>query len=109
MVATEQRNGTQPASAGGITKDLEMVDKLEALYRRLEKAKHIVMEDGVRQLPDNTFQVRGQETPSRVYDVAGTCNCPDAKKNADTLNGICKHRLATYLWARTQEARDLSW
>ena len=109
MVATEQRNGTAAPETAPAPREYDIIDKLEAMYRRLDKAKQILMDNGVREMPDSSFQVRSQETPSRQYEVRGNCDCPDAKKMADTLTGICKHRLATYLYTKAKKARELPW
>jgi hypothetical protein len=68
---------------------------------RIEKAVDIVLSSGVTLHSHGHAVVQSQSRPHTSYSVNGTCGCPDM---ADAPGQWCKHRIATALLKRTQEA-----
>ena len=93
------------------------IEKIEAKFDRLQKAREIVAKQGVHVMlgvdehtagefggrPRTCFAV-DSSTGSGKYFVNGSCSCPDARERADLHDGDCKHRLAVLLWL-TADAR----
>ena len=95
-----------------------VIEKIEALSQRLERAKAIVADDKVKRVlgVDDHFTVESS-TGTGTYLINGTCSCPDAKQRDDLTKGLCKHKLATLLYLEVnpkphdtdQGKRDLGW
>lgn len=84
----------------------DIIDKIQAMTQRLDRAKELVMSGKVIQASENEFVVRSQAGKGEYQVNAAGCNCPDAQK-AELTKGICKHRLATLLWLRhSQQTSD---
>ena len=88
-----------------------IIERIEAQFERLQKAREIVAKQGVHVLlgvdEDTTGDFGGRpktchavdsSSGSGQYFVNGSCGCPDAKERADLHEGWCKHRLAVQLW-----------
>ncbi len=77
-----------------------IVDKIEALNERLERARILVQEDNVSPVlgMDEHYLVESS-AGNGSYLVNGTCSCWDAKdeRRRELTKGVCKHRLATVL------------
>lgn len=75
------------------------LDRIEALAKRLEKARQMVMAGMVEQLTDTEFAVDSERDPHKFYLVNGKCTCEDYKWNGEEL-GFCKHILAVELYKK---------
>ncbi len=81
-----------------------VIQKIEALHCRLEKAREIVAEDKVKPvlgMPDH-WTVEASAGAGH-YLVNSNCSCPDAANRSELTKGLCKHKLATLLFQETQE------
>ena len=81
-----------------------VIQKIEALHCRLEKAREIVAEGKVRPVlgMDEHFTVESS-TGEGHYLVNATCSCPDATNRTELTKGLCKHRLAVLVYLEAQE------
>ena len=81
-----------------------VVDKIEALSERLQRARQLIESEAVSQLLglEDHFTVQSSAEDGS-YLVNGTCSCPDAKYRSKLTNGVCKHKLAVILY---QESRS---
>lgn len=88
-----------------------IVDKIEALHERLERARIIVADGKVSPVlgMDEHFTI-ASSTGDGSYLVNAACTCPDANdpRRKDLIRGICKHRLAAilYMEATTNEGSE---
>ena len=76
-----------------------VIEKIEALSQRLERAREIVADNKVKRVlgVEDHFTIESS-TGSGTYLINGTCSCPDAKQRDDLTKGLCKHKLATLLY-----------
>ena len=83
-----------------------VIQKIEALHCRLERARVIVAQDKVKPVlgMDDHYTVESSAETGH-YLVNSTCSCPDATNRTELTKGLCKHRLATLLY---QEIRGES-
>ena len=82
-----------------------VIQKIEALHCRLEKARQIVAEGKVQPvlgMPDH-FTVEAS-TGNGHYLVNDTCSCPDAVNRSELTKGLCKHKLAVIVYTEAQQA-----
>ncbi len=83
-----------------------IVDKIEALHERLERARVLVADDKVSPVLglDEHFTVESS-TGAGHYLVNATCSCWDAHdaRRQELTRGICKHRLAVVLYMEKSE------
>ncbi len=84
---------------------MTVIERIEAAYKRLEKAKEIVQAGKVHKVEgaDGYWVVEGS---NGFYLVNGTCTCPDYRKRGKAIK-FCKHMLAVELVKQGQgkEAR----
>ncbi len=82
-----------------------VIEKIEALHCRLEKAREIVAEGKVKPVlgMDEHFTVESS-TGTGHYLVNSTCSCPDAQNRSELTKGLCKHKLAVLVYQEAQEA-----
>ena len=81
-----------------------VIEKIEALHCRLEKAREIVAEGKVRPVlgMDEHYTVESS-TGEGHYLVNATCSCPDAQHRSELTKGLCKHKLAVLVYLEAQE------
>jgi len=72
-----------------------VIQKIEALHQRLERAREIVADGRVQSVlgMEEHFVIQSS-TGQGYYMVNDTCTCPDAKERSELTKGLCKHRLA---------------
>jgi len=73
-----------------------VVERIEAAYKRLEKARKLVADGKVHKLigDGEGYAVEGSDG-SRVYYVNGSCGCEDYRRHTkDGKPWWCKHKLA---------------
>lgn len=80
------------------TPQVSAVVQIEALYDRLSKARTLVANGKVHRIYGmvNYYVVEGSNAR---YLVNGSCNCADATNRVELTKGLCKHRLATMVYA----------
>ncbi len=82
-----------------------VIEKIEALHCRLERARQIVAEGKVRHvLGMKEHYTVESSTGNGHYLVNDTCSCPDAANRSELTDGLCKHRLAVLVYQESQEA-----
>ncbi len=80
-----------------------VIQKIEALYQRLERARAIVAEGRIHPVLGKPDHYVVQSTKGDgFYLVNGTCICPDATERAELTKGLCKHKLAAVLFSESQ-------
>ena len=84
-----------------------VIEKIEALHCRLERAREIVARDKVKPVlgMDEHFTVESS-TETGHYLVNSTCSCPDAANRSELTQGLCKHKLAVLVYMEAQEAGE---
>ena len=87
-----------------------MVQQIEGLSKRLEKARQLVTDGKIQPvLGMESHYVVESSKGDRFYLGNGECTCPDARQRVEVHNGWCKHNLAAELFKEaqgaTQEAR----
>lgn len=85
-----------------------IIQKIEALHCRLEKAREIVAEGKVRPVlgMDEHYTVESS-TGTGHYLINSTCSCPDAQNRTELTKGLCKHKLAVLVYMEAvTEARE---
>ena len=84
---------------------MTVVQRIEAAYKRLEKAKEIVRTGKVHRVEgaDGYWVVEGSQ--GAFYLVNGTCTCPDYQRRGETLKW-CKHMLAVEIVKERGRAQD---
>ena len=81
-----------------------VIEKIEALHQRLERAREIVAEGRVQPvLGMDEHYVIQSSTGQGYYMVNDSCTCPDARERNELTKGLCKHRLAALLYQEAQE------
>ena len=82
-----------------------VIEKIEALHCRLERAREIVAEDKVKPVlgMDDHYTVESSAGTGH-YLVNSTCSCPDALNRTELTKGLCKHKLAVLVYMEAQEA-----
>ena len=82
-----------------------VIQKIEALHCRLERAREIVAQDKVRPVlgMDDHYTVESSAGTGH-YLVNSTCSCPDAVNRTELTKGLCKHKLAVIVYTEAQEA-----
>ena len=84
-----------------------VIEKIEALHQRLERAREIVAEGRVQAvLGMDEHYVIQSSTGQGYYMVNDSCTCPDARERSELTKGLCKHRLAALLYQESQ-AEDM--
>ena len=80
-----------------------VIEKIEALHQRLERAREIMAEGRVQQVlgMEEHFVIQSS-TGQGYYMVNDSCTCPDAKERSELTKGLCKHRLAALLYQEAQ-------
>jgi hypothetical protein len=75
------------------------IQQIEALAKRLEKARQLVAEKKVHPLInlENHYVVEAS-SGFGFYLVNGACTCQDAKDRSELHRGFCKHRLAVEIY-----------
>ena len=83
------------------------IDTIEALYKRLERARQLIENDSISQILglENHYTV-ASSAEDGSYLVNGTCSCPDAQYRSKLTNGICKHKLAVILYQESHGQPD---
>ena len=81
-----------------------VIQKIEALHCRLDKARAIVAEGEVQPVlgMPNHYTVESS-TGNGHYLVNFTCSCPDAQNRSELTKGLCKHKLAVLVYLEAQE------
>ena len=84
-----------------------VIQKIEALHCRLEKAREIVSEGKVKPVlgMDDHFTVEASAGEGH-YLVNDTCSCPDAANRSELTDGLCKHKLAVMVYQEAQQAGE---
>lgn len=83
-----------------------VIEKIEALHQRLERARQLLTDDKVHSVLGMTEHYVIQSShESGYYLVNGTCSCPDSQERSELTKGLCKHKLATLLYQETQEEK----
>ena len=84
-----------------------VIEKIEALHCRLERAREIVVEGKVKPVlgMDDHYTVESS-TGEGHYLVNSTCSCPDAQMRSELTKGLCKHKLAVLVYTEAQEAGE---
>ena len=84
-----------------------VIEKIEALHCRLQKARQIVTEAKVRPVlgMDEHYTVESS-TGEGHYLVNSTCSCPDAANRLELTKGLCKHKLAVLVYQEAQQAGE---
>lgn len=76
-----------------------VVDTIEALCERLQRARIIVAEGRVHPVLGATGHYIVESSTGRgFYLVNHDCTCPDAQHRAELNRGLCKHKLAVVLY-----------
>lgn len=84
-----------------------MIQQIEGLSQRLERARQLVAEDKVRPVLGMESHFVVESTMGEgLYLVNRECTCPDAKYRIELHNGWCKHNLAVELLRTEQRATD---
>ena len=88
------------------------IEKIEAKFDRLQKAREIVAHQGVHiVLGMRSHYTVDASDGKNQYMVNAKCTCPDANERADLHDGDCKHKLAVLLWltcdARTRRGESV--
>lgn len=82
-----------------------VIQKIEALHCRLERAREIVAQDKVKPvLGIDDHYVVESTTGEGHYLVNDTCSCPDAANRSELTDGLCKHKLAVLVYQGIKEA-----
>ena len=80
------------------------IEKIEAMYERLERARELVTGNKVNPiLGMDANYIVASSTGSGYYLVNGSCSCPDAQHRSELTNGVCKHKLAALVFAEGKE------
>lgn len=74
---------------------MDIIEKIESLAVRLERAKELVRRGEIRQLSENEWLVGSGEHAHLVH--GSICDCQDFRIHENDLHGLCKHRLAVIL------------
>jgi len=74
---------------------MDVIEKIEALAARLERAKELVRRGEIRKIDDKEWLVGSGEHCHLVQGVS--CDCTDFRIHEKDLHGLCKHRLAVML------------
>ncbi len=76
-----------------------VIEKIEALHCRLERARQIVAEGKVKPVlgMEEHYTVESS-TGNGHYLVNATCSCPDAANRSELTKGLCKHKLAVLVY-----------
>lgn len=83
------------------------ISQIEALSKRLEKARDIVARGAIRPIIGKPGHYAVDASDGRgFYLVNGECTCEDARRSADLTRGWCKHRLAVELHKETEPAPE---
>ena len=84
-----------------------VIEKIEALHCRLEKARQIVADSRVKPVlgMDEHYTVESSDGNGH-YLVNSTCSCPDAANRSELTKGLCKHKLAVLVYMEAQEAGE---
>lgn len=87
---------------------MTVIQKIEALSKRLERAKALVKEGKVEKLTHTEWAVDSERDQSKWYLVKlngrATCSCPDFKRRHEEIR-FCKHLLAVEI-TKMKEADD---
>jgi hypothetical protein len=76
------------------------------LGRRLDDAEDLALGGAVLLDPQGLWQVESRTSPGIYWQVDGSCDCPDAEKQAP--EGLCAHRLAVGIVKRALRAVQCS-
>ena len=76
-----------------------VIEKIEALGERLERAKSLLAENHVHPVVGLTSHYI-VESSSRdgYYLVNGNCSCPDSQHREELTARLCKHKLAAVMY-----------
>ena len=81
-----------------------VIEKIEALHCRLEKARQIVAEGKVQPvLGMSDYYTVESSTGEGHYLINSNCSCPDAQMRSELTKGLCKHKLAVLVYMEAQE------
>lgn len=76
-----------------------VIEKIEALSERLDRARVIVSQRLVHPIFGQPYQYAVESATSGVvYLVGADCTCPDAQHRNPLNLGLCKHKLAVALY-----------
>jgi uncharacterized Zn finger protein len=81
-----------------------LIDRIDAVSQRLERAREIVRAGKVRRVinePD--YFVVEASTNQGAYLVNSSCSCPDLEYRSELTDGLCKHKLAVVLFTEAKE------
>ena len=98
-----------------LTRLLDTANEIEIAYcpdaARIDKAQHIIKQNGVSKLPNGNYQVQSETDPNHFYQVnldntSPRCNCMDFAKHVhDEDFHLCKHFLAAMMWKQLPEQK----
>ncbi len=77
---------------------VSIIQVIEGLNKRLEKAKELVRDDKVRKVQGADSWLVENKEKNKIYLVQdSSCTCLDFQQRKDLHKGWCKHRLAVAL------------
>ena len=81
-----------------------VIDKIDAVAQRLERAREIVRAGKVRRVINQPDYFVVEASASKgAYLVNSSCSCPDSAYRNELTNGLCKHKLAVVLFTEAKE------
>ena len=84
-----------------------VIDTIEALCERLQRARVIVSEGRVHPVLGATDHYIVESSTGRGFYLVNTdCTCPDAQHRAALNRGLCKHKLAVVLYQQPEDADE---
>ena len=86
-----------------------VIQKIEALNERLERARQLVADGLVSPVigMESHYVVRSSDGDG-YYLVNGECSCPDAEYRSDVHSGWCKHFLSVELFKESESEHTTS-
>ena len=82
---------------------VDIVEAIEGMAQRLEKAKKLAEEGKVRRVEGDESWIVENEGGDKFYLVKDSaCTCQDFNLRRNLHKGWCKHRLAVALFKRNQ-------
>jgi hypothetical protein len=82
-----------------------VIEKIDALSERLERARRLVAENRVHPVIGLTSHyIVESSTGDGYYLVNGECSCPDSKHREQLTSRLCKHKLAAVMYEESRSA-----
>ena len=91
----------------------DIANEIETAYcpdaARIDKAQHIVRQNGVSKLPNGNYQVQSETDPNHFYQVnlnSPRCNCYNFTQHVHDMDfHYCKHLIAVMIWEQLPEQK----